>query len=291
MIDQKLLTFLTLCDTLHYRVAAERLHVTQPAVTQHIKALEAEYGCQLFSYHNRTISLTQCGVLLRRYAQEACFRERELREKLALPHEPPLRIGATKTIGAYVLSELLVPYLAEPSHRAEIIVDNTAALLDALDHNELDFALIEGFFDQAAYAHRLFRKEPFLGICAKGHPFAGRDVPFKELFAETLLLREQGSGTRAILEQILQEHNATCSQFSRTVCVNDFSLLASLVAASAGISFVYQAVAVNNPELCTFTLQNCSVIREFNYVYLKNTGIAFKIDYFLGKRAKFLPAD
>ncbi len=82
MIDQRLLTFLTLCDTLHYRAAAERLHITQPAVTQHVKALEAEYGCRLFSYENRALSLTDGGALLRRYAQEACFRERELREKL-----------------------------------------------------------------------------------------------------------------------------------------------------------------------------------------------------------------
>lgn len=283
MIDQRLLTFLTLCDTLHYRAAAERLHITQPAVTQHVKALEAEYGCRLFSYENRALSLTDGGALLRRYAQEACFRERELREKLALPQEPILRIGATKTIGAYVLSSLLAPFLAEPAHRAEVVVDNTTALLEALDRNALDFALIEGFFDQTAYACRLFRRESFLGICAKGHPFAGRDVPLEDIFTETLLLREQGSGTRAILEQVLQAHNASCSQFARTVCVSDFSLLASLTAAGSGISFVYQAVAAHYPELRTFTLQNHSIVREFNYVYLKNTGAPLKIDYFLGK--------
>ena len=56
-MDPRLQTFLMLCDTLHYRTAAERLHITQPAVTQHIKALESEYHCQLFRYQGRRFNL------------------------------------------------------------------------------------------------------------------------------------------------------------------------------------------------------------------------------------------
>lgn len=109
-MDPRLQTFLMLCDTLHYRTAAERLHITQPAVTQHIKALESEYHCQLFRYQGRVLTLTREGGLLRRYAQEAFRREKDLREALLPPEEVVLHIGATKTIGAYVLDRLLVPF-------------------------------------------------------------------------------------------------------------------------------------------------------------------------------------
>lgn len=280
-MDPRLQTFLMLCDTLHYRTAAERLHITQPAVTQHIKALESEYHCQLFRYQGRVLTLTREGGLLRRYAQEAFRREKDLREALLPPEEVVLHIGATKTIGAYVLDSLLVPFLADPTHRAEVYVDNTAVLLDMLDHNRLDFAFIEGFFEKTAYHCQLFRREPFVGICAQTHPFAGREVPLESLFSETLLLREPGSGTRAILEQVLQEQNASCAQFARTIVLSDFSLIAALAAANAGISFVYQAVADRYPQLCTFTLRGTQIVREFNCVCLKNTESPAKINYFL----------
>lgn len=281
-MDQRLHTFLTLCDTLHYRAAAERLHITQPAVTQHIKSLELEYGCRLFSYEGRILTLLPEGETLRRYAQEALYRETELREALTLPQEPTLRIGATKTIGAYVLGGPLGSFLEKVEHRAEVFVDNTSVLLEMLDHNRLDFALIEGFFDKRIYDWRLLRREPFVGICAEGHAFAGREIELEEAFGETLLLREPGSGTRAILEQILREQNASFELFARTICISDFSLMAALTAANTGISFVYQAVAKSYPNLRTFTVKDNRIVREFNYVYLKNTSAASKIDYFLG---------
>lgn len=280
-MDPRLQTFLMLCDTLHYRTAAERLHITQPAVTQHIKALESEYHCQLFRYQGRVLTLTREGGLLRRYAQGAFRREKDLREALLPPEEVVLHIGATKTIGAYVLDRLLVPFLADPSHRAEVFVDNTAVLLDMLDHNRLDFVFIEGFFEKTAYHCQLFRRESFVGICAETHPFAGREVPLESLFSETLLLREPGSGTRAILEQVLQEQNASRAQFARTIVVSDFSLIAALAAANAGISFVYQAVADRYPQLGTFTLRGTRIVREFNCVCLKNTESPAKINHFL----------
>ena len=82
-------------------------------------------------------------------------------------------------------------------------------------------------------------------------------------------------------EQVLQEQNASCAQFARTIVLSDFSLIAALAAANAGISFVYQAVADRYPQLCTFTLRGTQIVREFNCVCLKNTESPAKINYFL----------
>ena len=280
-MDSKLLTFLALCNTRHYHHAAEQLHITQPAVTQHIKSLEAMYHCQLFTRQGRDLILTPAGERLLQFAQESQYREKELLETLAQPQEPMLHIGATKTIGAYILHHLLGPFLADPAHQATICVENTAVLLSMLNHNELDFALIEGFFDKTAYDWRLFRREPFVGICSKAHPFAGREITFDELLSETLFLREPGSGTRAVFEQILYAHNLSITQFARAICISDFALITALVAANAGISFVYQAVAESHPGLSTFSITNQQILREFHCVYLRHTNASSRLEYFL----------
>ena len=66
-MEQKLETFLTLCQTLHYGRAAERLHLSQPAVSKQIQSLEAYYGVRLFRYDGRKLSKTPQGELLERY--------------------------------------------------------------------------------------------------------------------------------------------------------------------------------------------------------------------------------
>ena len=69
MIDFRLETFVCLCETMNYRAAAEKLNITQPAVSQHIRSLEQHYGCRLFSYDRRKLSMTPQAELLLRHAQ------------------------------------------------------------------------------------------------------------------------------------------------------------------------------------------------------------------------------
>ncbi|MEG2000215.1 MAG: LysR family transcriptional regulator, partial [Evtepia sp.] len=198
-MDQKLFTFVQVCETRNYHAAADQLHITQPAVTQHIQALEREYACKLIRYNGHTISVTEEGEILLHYIRAAFSREQDVKQKLIHAPKRSLSIGATKSIGSYVLSDMLKPFLADPAHTANITVENTDLLLHLLNQNELDFAIVEGFFDKHTYDWTLLRRESFVGICAAEHPFAGRAVSISDLFDNTLLLREVGSGTRAIL--------------------------------------------------------------------------------------------
>ena len=104
----------------------------------------------------------------------------------------------------------------------------------------------------------------------------------EDILTETLILREEGSGTRSILEQVLNEHNRDVDNFARTICINDFSLIEKMVSSGLGISFVYKAVADNYSELDTFKIENYDIMREFNYVYLKNTDMDKKIERIIG---------
>ena len=75
MLDHKMHTFLTLCETMNYTLAAQRLHITQPAVTQHIRALENQYGCKLFTYDGKKLSKTPQGELLERSGNAMRYQE------------------------------------------------------------------------------------------------------------------------------------------------------------------------------------------------------------------------
>ncbi len=116
MLDYRTHTFLAVYRTGSFTRAAEQLHVTQPAVSQHIRQLEAHYGCSLFSKTGRGVEPTSAGKLLYRALDVAENDEARLREELvALGGEkderPPLRLGCTRTIADYVAPRLLSEHL------------------------------------------------------------------------------------------------------------------------------------------------------------------------------------
>lgn len=271
MLDYRINTFLTLCDTMNYRLAAEKLNITQPSVTQHIQYLEKYYDCKLFEYNGKHLSMTPRAVTLKSYAISMNYQESQLHQTLHPQEGYSLTIGATKTIGEYVIPYQVAHFLQNPHNEISVIVDNTESILELLELGKLDFAIIEGFFDKSKYASKLYRNEPFIGFCSTNHPFAGEEISIEELFQQDLIIREKGSGTRTILEQELAKYNYTISHFRRITCINNFGLLENLIANGCGITFAYKAAGISNSRLATFSVKGWSITREFNYVYLKNT--------------------
>ena len=283
MLDYRIDTFLTLCECMNYRKTAEILHISQPAVTQQIHYLENQYGQKLFEYENRRLVKTEAAAVLEKYARAAKLQEKDLREKLENKPIHSLRIGATKTIGDYYLKGHIRRYLTSPDNALTLLVDNTERLLRLLEENALDFAVVEGFFDKTRFDNILLRREPFVGICHRDHPFAGREVTMEELLQETIIHREDGSGTRAILEQELRGYNESLQRFQRRICISSFNIILDLVKQGFGVSFVYNILADSDPELAKFSIRGESVVREFNVVYLKYADMGEKIKLFFKK--------
>lgn len=280
MLDFRIDTFLTVCDTMNYRETAERLHITQPAVTQHIQYLEREYGCTLFTYHKRTLRKTAAAQTLEQAARAMRYNERELQKKLRGTDVQTLRVGATKTIGDYVLPAQIERFLSRGEARLTLIVENTEHLLRMLDADQLDFAIVEGYFDKDRYDSRVLREEPFVGICRKEHPFAGRAVTVDELLKQTIICREEGSGTREVLERLLLAYNETLSRFSGQICISSFQIILDLVRKGFGVSFVYRVLADSDDQIATFTLQSNEIVRQFQLVWLRQADIQSKLDLF-----------
>ena len=270
-MDNRLSTFLMLCQTMNYRQAAERLHLSQPAVTKQIQALEQLLNTRLFHYDGRNLHKTEKCQLLERYAISQQYQFEELQLAIADKERTKLRIGATKTIGDYVLVSSIRDYLKNPSNEISLVVDNTKHLLQMLDENQLDFAVIEGSFRKTKYDSYLFRMEPFVGICGRDMPFSGQNPSIDELLYQTLIIREDGSGTRHIFEERLNAAGYGLDDFKRLVSISSFVSIKALVASGIGISFLYRSVVENEPDIGTFTVDGITEPHPFHVVYTQGT--------------------
>ena len=279
MLDYRILTFLKLCETMNYRITAEELNMTQPAVTQHIHYLEEEYECKLFIYNRKKLEKTNQAILLEEYARSAYYNEIYLKRKIKSENKIKINIGATKTIGEFVIGEKIKKLVKNEKYDISLTIDNTEKLIKLMELNKLDFILVEGIFNKDKYGYRLYKKDEFIGICSKNHKFNGKSIKFEELFKEDIIIREEGSGTRGIFEQFLSENSFSLEFFKKKITINNFNLIKELVSTNCGISFVYNSVVNKNDDIGKFYFKN-KIEREFNYLYLKNTAAKELVDFF-----------
>lgn len=279
MLDYRILTFLKLCETMNYRITAEELNMTQPAVTQHIHYLEEEYECKLFIYNRKKLEKTNQAILLEEYARSAYYNEIHLKRKIKSENKIKINIGATKTIGEFVIGEKIKKLVKNEKYDISLTIDNTEKLIKLMELNKLDFILVEGIFNKDKYGYKLYKKDEFIGICSKNHKFNGKSIKFEELFKEDIIIREEGSGTRGIFEQFLSENSFSLEFFKKKITINNFNLIKELVSANCGISFVYNSVVNKNDDIGKFYFKN-KIEREFNYLYLKNTSSKELVDFF-----------
>lgn len=277
MIDRRIDTFLTLCRTGSYTKAARLLHMTQPAVTQHIRWLEEYFSAKLCTFENRTFTLTKKGEELLAFAATMKSDAEELTAQLRAggEAEPVLRFGATLTIGEYTLRAPLVRYLEQyPKARLSLRVENTDILLEELRALKLDFAFIEGHFDRSEYDVAQFCKARFIAVCAGDDPRTGRAWTMEALTGEHIILREQGSGTRGIFEQLLWERNMTTDSFAHVTELGNLNLIKALVRERRAVTFLYEDAVVSelaDGSLRELSVEGLPVFRDFSFVTLKNS--------------------
>ena len=201
-------------------------------------------------------------------------------EKFTFEKSVCLKIGATKTIGEFVIASDICKFLENPKHSLQLYIDNTDILLSMLESSEIDFAIVEGVFDKSRYGYHLMKKEKFVGICSNEHPFANRTVKINDIFKENLILREKGSGTRKIFEHALNDKGFSINCFSTHSSISNFSVICDIVAKAGSITFGYEPVAKSRNNLSCFQVEDMQMCGEFNYVYCNQRIAKEKIQIF-----------
>ena len=240
MLDYRLITFLAVVEQGTLAKASELLGLTQPAVSQHIKALEEYYGTPLFDHIGRRLVLNDAGRLLVRMAEKArsLFEQFE-REKSSMSEgRKYYRIGATLTIGEFILPGFLGKYrTAHPERELTIHIENTVNVLHLLDMKKIDVALVEGPFDMSRYKSRLFLEDEMIFLGNRSYiPDSRRPITPEELAASRLILREEGSGTRHYWEEYCREKKIAVPRSAIVMEVGSLSAIKSLAEAGLGCS-------------------------------------------------------
>ncbi len=199
MIDFRLKTFIDLCDTKSYTKTAKNLSITQPAVSQHIKYLEEKYDLKLFDYIGKRLSLTKEGIDFFYNVQKLQTVSLNIENHLKDCNEKykTLRFGATRTVGEFYLPNYIKKFLIKyPKSDFSMIVNNTKFLLSNLNKGNIEFAIIEGHFNKAEYETYLLSEEELVVVASPLNNLTTKsNLSLEELFKETLIMREKGSGS------------------------------------------------------------------------------------------------
>jgi len=282
MLDYRVTTFLAVVEQGTLAKAAAKLGLTQPAVSGHLKHLEEHYGTPLFDHVGRRLVLNDAGRMLVKTATKArALFARFEREAASMPEgKKHYRIGATLTIGEFILPEFLGKYrISHPGQELTIQIENTVNILSLLDMQRIDLALVEGPFDKSRYEHRLFLQDEmiFVGNAADIGEQAAPITP-KELAASRLILREEGSGTRHYWEEYCTNHRIVIPHSSVIMEVGSLSAIKSLAEAGLGCSVMSRRALRRELLLGTLRARPFAtgpLHRELYFVYSKESPIHF----------------
>lgn len=278
MIDIKLDTFLAVCNTRNYTQTANLLHITQPAVTQHIKYLESFYSTKLLYYdEKRRLHLTENGKLLRAYAQTLKADSIIIQEKLNTPGEIPseLKLGTLTTTGESLVPHMVAEYLRKfPEKRVSMYLGEADDLLQQLKEGRIQFCIIDTYCPPLEYeSHELFEASTIC-VCSPRHPLAGKTVDFKDLNDYRLIFRENDTNSHRNLMKILHAHNQDIDNFQSYVEVGTINTVQKMVMEDIGISFIYHFVVQKKLEkgvLSQINIRNFSSHAMINFVWMKDS--------------------
>ena len=239
--------FHAVAETGSIRAAAARLHISQPAVSRQVREFEQTLGTELFDRLPRGMRLTRAGDRLAGYARAIFALERRassaMAELLDL-HAGDLAIGASTTIGNYLLPAVLAEYgRRHPGVRVTLEVGNTDEIQRQLLEDRLDVGLTEGLVGADELEATVFMTDQLVVVAAPGYaPARARPYRIRELGELPWVTRERGSGTRAVLEQALAAHSLSPRE---AMALASTEAIKRAVAAGAGIAVV-SALTVGN---------------------------------------------
>ncbi|CAO3421183.1 LysR family transcriptional regulator [Azospirillum endophyticum] len=209
MTLEQLRIFATVAEMLHFTRAAEVLHLSQPAVSAAIAALEAEHGLRLFDRIGRRVELTAAGQLLHGQARAILAKVEEagtMLAELSGLSRGALRLAASQTVGNHWLPRHLLRFAeAYPGIRVDLSIGNTEQVAEAVRDGRAELGIAEGVVTDPLLVSEAIEGDRLLLVVGAGHPWAKlRRVDRDALAAGRWILREPGSGTRALFEAAIR---------------------------------------------------------------------------------------
>jgi DNA-binding transcriptional LysR family regulator len=279
MIDNKLETLIAVSETGSYTRAAQSLHLTQPAVSQHIKALEIELGIKIFNRTETGLKPTPEGIIAIRYAKRVKSLYQVERQRISDSKKNmfSLVVGITHTAESSTVGEALAHYAYEtPGLRITIISDSINKLYEKLEDYEVDLIVVEGRNLDNRYSSLLLDTDSLALAVSAINPLSRKSmVSLEELKQQKMILRGADSGTRQLFEASLHSQGLSLQDLNVILEVDNIATIKDLVIKNIGVSVLAKSACLGVEKynkLYLLPIEGLAMIREVNLVYPKDFG-------------------
>jgi DNA-binding transcriptional LysR family regulator len=245
--------FLVAAEFENFTKAAEYLNLSQPSVSNHIQSLERQLGVELFRRAGRHIYLTEEGLLLVPLAREMVHLSTHIEETIAsvagevVGH---LKLGCSTSAGKYAFPRLIAQFREEyPRVKVSCMVCTREAALRSLLAGTIHVAVSSAREHLHQIRYQLFLSDPIILVVPVDHPWAKRDqVEPRELLQEKMILREEASGTRRVLEGGLVAQGIAVEELDIVMEIANSEAIRTAVEAGIGVAFISRLVAAAGIE-------------------------------------------
>jgi len=289
MEDHKLKVFCTVAETKSFSKTSEIIHLTQPAVSLQIQALEEKYETKLFDRSSSTVTLTPSGETLYKYAKEILTlytsAEKAIGKQTGLV-KGSLSIGAGSNIGNFILPALITEFKRiHPKTKIYLLVNNSKRVIELLNAGNIDLGLVEGDVSrQKMIVKKLLSDELLLIVSPEHHWAKKKEVSIAELAREPFILREPGSGTRQMIEKFLARHGITLHDLKISAILGSTEAIKDAVENGLGVSIISRwAVRKENRygTLHLLSIKEEKMTRDFSLVMNKNSVSSNSLEEFV----------
>ncbi|MDM5284269.1 LysR family transcriptional regulator [Peribacillus castrilensis] len=273
MYYDALKTFVTLVEVKNFTKTAEILLMSQPSVSLHIKKLEEEFQTKLFLRSPKFLKVTLTGEILYDRAKQMITIYDQTRQDIQ-EHDRSikgeLKIGASFTIGEYILPSLLIDLQEEyPELELQVVIGNTEEIVQAVRLYKVDIGLIEGQTNEKELSVHPFMQDELFIVSSNNHELANKDdVEITDLHDQAWVTREVGSGTREYLNHVIRSNGLKIKSIL-TISSNQ-GIKETLIKNGSGLALLSRSVIerdVQNKILSIIQVKDESFNRTLSYVY------------------------
>jgi len=286
MNERKLRVFYEVATKLNMTEVANQLYISQPAISQTIRELENEFGVQFFDRIGKKLYLTHEGELFLNYVRriinlyDDCFKTLKDAGDLKTGK---LRIGASTTIGIYILPQIIGAFYQKYKDiEVSITIENTKIIADMILKNELDFAFVEGPVFSNEIIEEFFCHDELVFIMPPNHPWVQyEEIDLKEIENSKIIMREQGSGTREVFEGALREFDVN---YYIDFELGNTEAIKKAVEAELGVSCISRRCVekeVASGRIAMRRLKGLRIMREFHLIYHKDKYLSKLFNLFI----------
>lgn len=242
-MDIKLKLFCAVAETRSFSATSKIVHLSQPAVSLQIQALEEFFETKLFDRSGGEINLTPAGEILYQQAKHILEHyndiEKEMR-KISGAIRGGFTIGASTSLGNHVLPRVIIAFKKEhPKVKISMMVGNTRRIEELLKSGFVDFGLVAGECMGGKMRREKILSDELMLIVSRDHPWAKKkNVSILDILKEPFILREEGSGTRQQIEEYLSAHGIGIHDMHVALILGSTASIKEAVEAGIGVSIV-----------------------------------------------------